>query len=181
MPVSKLSTVYCQMITLQICNLDVKSSECAFQEVKQTIQDYRDHGFEWEEFEMVHKEALDVQDKLDPDPRSLPRVRRLPKKLCGGAATPVIELAHHFRILYHQFLSKIIVELEHRYSMGDKRNDLAEVHRLVKIFKDGIVPSYLSKYKELNLLSLRMQLQSFLKYTRTKSLLAAKHAFTNMS
>ena len=137
MPISKLFTVYCQMITLHSWNLDVESSECAFHEVKKTIQDYRDHDFEREDFEMVHKEALYVQDKFDLDPVYLPRVRRLPKKLCGGAATPVIELAQHFRILYHQLIGKIIVELE-----------------------DGIVPSYLAKVNQRNTALPEYRLQS---------------------
>ena len=112
-----------------------------------------------------------MENELDLDPLSLPRVRRVPIRFGGGHVNPSDVVAEHY-----QLIDKILVEITERYSTKDSDNGLAEIYKLCKIFKDGIVPPSISNYPEINKLSLCTQLKAFIHKTNARSVHKAKEA-----
>ena len=91
------------------------------------------------------------------------------------------DIEKHYRVLYLQFLDKIIMELKDRFSSGTKSADLGIYRELCSVFKSGDFPPSLKSYPELDFIKLKIQTTRFREITNCTSLHEARAAYRAMS
>ena len=154
-------------LTLQAEEMDLDSSDQAIKTVEEQISKYRDG-----DFATSFQQTIDLVSK-NPSMRALtlPRQRLLDTE----------DIEKHYRVLYLQFLDKIIMELKDRFSSGTKSADLGIYRELCSVFKSGDFPPSLKSYPELDFIKLKIQTTRFREITNCTSLHEARAAYRAMS
>ena len=111
-----------------------------------------------------------------------PRQRKIPEKLGGGSNAASVDAKQHYRILFNEFVDKILHEMQERYT-PNANSDLAEYKALADILKTSSIPddSIIDKYPELNKIALKFQVASFTRATKTNTVYAAKKAYQDLA
>ena len=86
-----------------------------------------------------------------------------------------------YRVQFNQFIDRVSVELDERFSTGSKTADLRSYRDLSSVFKTGVLSAALKKYPELDFQALKRQVATFREHTHATSLHAAKLAYVEMS